>query len=255
MSRCEKLIEFKSFFCIIIEMSDVDGPTFPEATVPTENGESDNELAQSGNELEQSDNELGQSDDELDESDSELDESEPEDIELEPSPDEERGAATMKDPERGRRASKGDVESDIESDVESDTESGDESDDEEYLRKFDSLVRDRFIERVHPQALTHNYEEVTALAAVTRDARGQVIDALHRTTPVLTKYERTRVLGQRAAQINAGAKPLIEVPPGTLQGYLIAELELEAKKIPFILRRPLPNGGSEYWRVSDLELI
>lgn len=235
-------------------MDDVDGPTFPETAVSTENGESDNEPDRSDNEPDRSDDELDQSDNELDQSDSELDESEPEDIELEPSPDEERGAAPMKDPERGRRASKGDVESDIGSDVESDTESGDESD-EEYLRKFDSLVRERFIERVHPQALTHNYEEVTALAAVTRDARGQVIDALHRTTPVLTKYERTRVLGQRAAQVNAGAKPLIKVPPGILQGYLIAELELEARKIPFILRRPLPNGGSEYWRVSDLELI
>ena len=40
-----------------------------------------------------------------------------------------------------------------------------------------------------------------------------------------------------------------------MQGSVIAELELKAKKIPFIIRRPLPNRGSEYWRVSDLELI
>ena len=38
-----------------------------------------------------------------------------------------------------------------------------------------------------------------------------------------------------------------------LNGIRIAEKELEEKKIPFIIRRPLPNGGSEYWKVEDLE--
>ena len=28
-----------------------------------------------------------------------------------------------------------------------------------------------------------------------------------------------------------------------------------AQKIPFIIRRPIPGGGSEYWRVSDLEVL
>jgi hypothetical protein len=40
-----------------------------------------------------------------------------------------------------------------------------------------------------------------------------------------------------------------------LLGYLVAKLELEQKKIPFIIKRPLPNGGSEYWKLSDLEDI
>jgi hypothetical protein len=40
-----------------------------------------------------------------------------------------------------------------------------------------------------------------------------------------------------------------------IDGYLIALKEFEQKKIPFILRRPLPNGGCEYWRLSDLEMI
>ena len=136
-----------------------------------------------------------------------------------------------------------------------DSDSDDSENDEEYLRKFDSSVRERFIEEVHPQSLAHNFEEVLGLAAVTRDARGQIVDSLHRTTPVLTKYEKTRILGQRAAQINSGSKPLVQVPKGIFQGHLIAEMELEARKIPFIIRRPLPNGGSEYWRVKDLEHI
>jgi hypothetical protein len=32
-------------------------------------------------------------------------------------------------------------------------------------------------------------------------------------------------------------------------------MEFEAKKIPFILARPLPNGSVEYWHLSDLEIL
>jgi hypothetical protein len=40
-----------------------------------------------------------------------------------------------------------------------------------------------------------------------------------------------------------------------IDGNLIAEMELAQKTIPFIIRRPLCNGGSEYWKVDDLENI
>ena len=32
-------------------------------------------------------------------------------------------------------------------------------------------------------------------------------------------------------------------------------MELNEKKIPFIIRRPLPNNSSEYWKLQDLEII
>jgi hypothetical protein len=35
----------------------------------------------------------------------------------------------------------------------------------------------------------------------------------------------------------------------------IARLELEARRLPFILRRPMPNGTFEYWRISDLMIL
>jgi len=88
-----------------------------------------------------------------------------------------------------------------------------------------------------------------------RDDRGIIVDELHKTLPLLTKYERTRVLGQRAKQINNGATPFVKVPEGVIDGYLIAVKELEEKKIPFIIRRPLPNRGSEYWHLEDLQVI
>jgi DNA-directed RNA polymerase subunit K/omega len=63
------------------------------------------------------------------------------------------------------------------------------------------------------------------------------------------------VLGERAKQINSGAKPLIERDPTVIDGYIIALMEFDQKKIPFILKRPLPNGGCEYWKLQDLETI
>jgi DNA-directed RNA polymerase subunit K/omega len=49
--------------------------------------------------------------------------------------------------------------------------------------------------------------------------------------------------------------PFVKVPEGVIDGYLIALKELEEKKIPFIIRRPLPNRGSEYWHLEDLQII
>ena len=139
-----------------------------------------------------------------------------------------------------------------------DSDDDDEEDDEEdvnYLQKFDSKMRDNFILNHHPEARTHNYEEVKALTRVSRDGRGIIIDPLHRTIPILTKYEMTRVIGQRAKQLDSGAKPFVKVPLNVVDGYLIALLELEQKKLPFIIKRPFPNGGVEYWNVNDLEVL
>ena len=105
----------------------------------------------------------------------------------------------------------------------------------------------------HPESKSHNYEEIKQLAKVMRNKNGIITDALHKTIPILTKYEKTRILGQRANQIDTGAIPLVQVPPNIIDSYLIAKLELAQNKIPFIIRRPLPNGGMEYWYVSDLE--
>ena len=35
----------------------------------------------------------------------------------------------------------------------------------------------------------------------------------------------------------------------------INELELIQKRIPFIIRRPIPGGSCEYWNLKDLEII
>ena len=71
--------------------------------------------------------------------------------------------------------------------------------------------------------------------------------------PLETEY--TNILGIRAKQINEGAKPFVNMDKEIMDGYLIAQIEIKQKKLPFIIKRPIPNGGAEYWRLSDLEIL
>ena len=57
----------------------------------------------------------------------------------------------------------------------------------------------------------------------------------YKTTPTLTKYEKTKVLSERANQINYGSNILIENSEKYSNAYDIAVAELNEKKIPFII--------------------
>ena len=139
-----------------------------------------------------------------------------------------------------------------------DDENEDDEDDEEdenYLQKFDREISKNYITDQHPECAIHNYDEIAKLSFIVRDNDNIIVDPLHKTLPFLTKYEKARTLGQRAKQIECGATPLIKVPEGIIDAHIIAELELQQKRIPFIIRRPIPGGGSEYWNLKDLDII
>ena len=137
----------------------------------------------------------------------------------------------------------------------SDYESDNDDTDDNYLQKFEESTKHNIIADFHPEMNVHNYDEIDILSRVVRNENGIIIDPLHKTLPFITKYERARILGERSKQINAGAKVFVNVEPGVIDGYLIALMEFEQKKLPFIIKRPLPNGGSEYWKFRDLEII
>jgi DNA-directed RNA polymerases I, II, and III subunit RPABC2 len=82
-----------------------------------------------------------------------------------------------------------------------------------------------------------------------------ILDPRHTTYPFLTNYEKTKCISFRASQLNHGAKPYLLVPPGMNDSYQIAKMELEQKRLPFILKRPLPNGDYEVWRLKDLLVL
>jgi DNA-directed RNA polymerase I, II, and III subunit RPABC2 len=142
-----------------------------------------------------------------------------------------------------------DADEDEEDDEDADRDSS------EYFQKLGASVSESYIERYHPESMSHNYDEIQTLSRVVRNSAGVIVDDLHRTIPIMTKYEKTRILGQRAKQLNEGAPAFIKIDSTVIDGYLIAVKELEQKKTPFIIRRPLPNGGSEYWRIQDLEIL
>ena len=87
------------------------------------------------------------------------------------------------------------------------------------------------------------------------ERRGNAITGEARsTTPFLTKYEKARVIGARALQISKNAPILVNLNPGESDPILIAEKELRESKIPFIIRRFLPDGSYEDWSVRELKL-
>jgi DNA-directed RNA polymerase subunit K/omega len=136
-----------------------------------------------------------------------------------------------------------------------DDDDDDSDDDVNYLQKFDLDINTNYVSDYHPECQVPNFDEISKLALVVRDEYNTIIDPLHRTIPYLTKYEKARILGQRAKQIESGSEPFINIPESVIDGHIIAELELQQKRIPFIIRRPIPDGSFEYWHVRDLENI
>jgi DNA-directed RNA polymerase I, II, and III subunit RPABC2 len=131
----------------------------------------------------------------------------------------------------------------------------DTDDDENYLQKFDESLHTQIIADYHPEMKSHNYDEILNMSKVTRNESGAIIDPLHKSVPFITRYEKAKLIGERAAQLGAGATPMVEVEENIIDDYVIASKEFNEKKIPFIIKRPMPNGGCEYWRMEDLEIL
>lgn len=71
------------------------------------------------------------------------------------------------------------------------------------------------------------------------------------TRRVLTRYEKAKIIGMRLEQLARGAMPYVEHTKNqTLREIVL--MELEQRKIPFMIARALPNGSKEYWRLDDM---
>ena len=60
--------------------------------------------------------------------------------------------------------------------------------------------------------------------------------------PMLTRFEKARIMGARALQLSLGAPPFISIPKDTSTSLEIAMEELNERLIPIVIRRVLPNG-------------
>ncbi|XP_042003479.1 DNA-directed RNA polymerases II, IV and V subunit 6A-like [Salvia splendens] len=77
------------------------------------------------------------------------------------------------------------------------------------------------------------------------------VERPRKTSKYMTKYERARILGTRALQISMNAPVMVELE-GETDPLEIAMKELRERKIPFTIRRYLPDGSYEDWGVDEL---
>lgn len=77
--------------------------------------------------------------------------------------------------------------------------------------------------------------------------------------PIMTKYEFNQIISLRANQLALGSMAFIDttnlVIKSNMEMRAIALQELIEGKLPFILKRPLPNNRYEYYRIKDLDLV
>ena len=114
--------------------------------------------------------------------------------------------------------------------------------------------------KFHPEARIDTIESISMDILLTNvpttftNADGKS-DPKHRSVPFLTQYEKTKILGFRTNQLSQGARPYIAVPEHVTDLKEIARMELEARRLPIILKRPMPDGTFEKWRLSDLLIL
>ncbi|KAJ8752820.1 hypothetical protein K2173_008555 [Erythroxylum novogranatense] len=126
--------------------------------------------------------------------------------------------------------------------------------DEEYNDDFgyeDEPVEPE-IEEGAEEEIENNNEDM-GVDPIEADDKGEqeVAERPRKTSKFMTKYERARILGTRALQISMNAPVMVELE-GETDPLEIAMKELRERKIPFTIRRYLPDGSYEDWGVDEL---
>ena len=77
--------------------------------------------------------------------------------------------------------------------------------------------------------------------------------------PIMTKYEFNQIVSLRANQLALGMQPFIDTTNLNIKSNMelrqIVLQELKEGKLPYIIKRPLPNNKYEYYRIGDLDLV
>lgn len=76
-----------------------------------------------------------------------------------------------------------------------------------------------------------------------------------KTSAVLSKYEKTRIISERVQQLSNGGVPFISNPEAYNTVYDIALKELNMKKLPFIIKRSINGTSFELWKLEDLKIL
>ena len=107
--------------------------------------------------------------------------------------------------------------------------------------------------KFHPECIL-DYEEDEQPSIPLRTTLSED-DPVHRSMPFLSIFEKTKIIGMRTNQLAQGARPYILVPEHITSVQEIAKLELEQRRLPIIIKRHMPDGSYEKFRLSDMLLI
>ena len=70
---------------------------------------------------------------------------------------------------------------------------------------------------------------------------------------ILTKYERAKIIGMRAEQLARGSQPFVAIQ-GPFNPCEVAEKELMARVLPFIIVRTMPDGKTEHIKLDTMHV-
>jgi DNA-directed RNA polymerase I, II, and III subunit RPABC2 len=138
---------------------------------------------------------------------------------------------------------------------EDDFQDGDESVVEEDVQATATEDPYEMLYKFHPETILDYMETIVPEVPLKAAPPMNEKDSKHRSPPFLTVYESTKILGARTNQLAEGAMPFVAVPEYVTQPLEIAKLELAQRRLPFIIKRPMPDGTFEYWRLSDLMIL
>jgi len=113
----------------------------------------------------------------------------------------------------------------------------------------------KFLNTHHPECRLDYIEDILQKLPLTSYPPDSGSDKKHRSVPYLTLFEKTKIIGFRANQIAQGGRTYVEIPKHMTDVIDMARLELEQKRLPYILKRPMPDGTFEYVRLSDLLIL
>jgi DNA-directed RNA polymerase I, II, and III subunit RPABC2 len=109
--------------------------------------------------------------------------------------------------------------------------------------------------KYHPETILDYAEKILPMVPLQEVPALQGQDEKHTSQPFLSVFEKTKILGFRSNQLAQGARPYVVIPEYITSTLDIARMELEQRCLPFIIKRPMPDGAFEYWRLSDLMII
>ena len=130
---------------------------------------------------------------------------------------------------------------DIDNTIDLDTEV--EYDEVEFVKKtnyaeFDKNIKFNIYDQDNFQIETH--KEIIIVA-----------DEKRKTSEIITKFEFTEVVSNRAKQIENGGKIFTDI--GSLSNPIeMAELEIKMKKCPLSIRRMISSNLAEIWDVNEM---